>query len=109
MAKSSVTIFLFAFFICIFSNLITVEGWWSQDLPIKTTDISGNKKELLGVLHNVLEKLQKKRMSNWDRKPSRLPVCSVGGLCSVKRGPRFGQLCDCPRRSKCNHFFLKCL
>lgn len=47
MAKSSVTIYLFAFLICIFSSLITVEGWWPKDLPIKTTDSSENKEELV--------------------------------------------------------------
>ena len=35
--------------------------------------------------------------------------CNVGDFCTAKKGPRFGQLCDCPRGSKCNHFFLKCL
>uniref|UniRef100_A0AAY4E1B2 Cocaine- and amphetamine-regulated transcript protein n=1 Tax=Denticeps clupeoides TaxID=299321 RepID=A0AAY4E1B2_9TELE len=63
----------------------------------------------LGVLQNVLEKLQNRRMTIWERKHSRLPNCNVGDFCTVKKGPRFGQLCDCPRGSKCNLFFLKCL
>uniref|UniRef100_A0A8C9V2D7 Cocaine- and amphetamine-regulated transcript protein n=1 Tax=Scleropages formosus TaxID=113540 RepID=A0A8C9V2D7_SCLFO len=63
----------------------------------------------LDVLHNVLEKLQNRRMGGWERKTSRLPVCYIGDFCSVKKGSRFGQLCDCPRGSKCNFFFLKCL
>ncbi|CAI9565058.1 unnamed protein product [Staurois parvus] len=33
----------------------------------------------------------------------------MGDECAVKRGPRIGKLCDCPRRSVCNQFFLKCL
>lgn len=35
--------------------------------------------------------------------------CEVGALCSVKKGPRFGQLCDCHKGSRCNYVFLKCL
>uniref|UniRef100_A0A8C7VQW3 Cocaine- and amphetamine-regulated transcript protein n=1 Tax=Oncorhynchus mykiss TaxID=8022 RepID=A0A8C7VQW3_ONCMY len=63
----------------------------------------------LGVLHNVLEKLQNRRMAVWERRQSHLPSCIVGDYCTVKKGPRYGQLCDCPRGSKCNLFFLKCL
>uniref|UniRef100_A0A3B1KKR4 Uncharacterized protein n=1 Tax=Astyanax mexicanus TaxID=7994 RepID=A0A3B1KKR4_ASTMX len=36
-------------------------------------------------------------------------LCNIGDFCTVKKGSRFGQLCDCPRESKCNLFFLKCL
>ncbi|KAL4629500.1 cocaine- and amphetamine-regulated transcript protein-like, partial [Arapaima gigas] len=76
----------------------------------------------LDVLHNVLDKLQKKRLSLLERRYRRLPgvckrlrrrvitiLCNVGDFCSVKRGARHGQLCDCPRGSRCNYFFLKCL
>uniref|UniRef100_A0A8C7IV40 Cocaine- and amphetamine-regulated transcript protein n=1 Tax=Oncorhynchus kisutch TaxID=8019 RepID=A0A8C7IV40_ONCKI len=63
----------------------------------------------LGVLHNILEKLQNRRMAVWERRQSHLPSCIVGDYCTVKKGPRYGQLCDCPRGSKCNLFFLKCL
>ncbi|XP_029927415.1 cocaine- and amphetamine-regulated transcript protein-like [Myripristis murdjan] len=66
-------------------------------------------RELLAVLQNVLEKLQTRRLSALERRHSQLPSCEVGALCSVKKGPRFGQLCDCPKASKCNFFFLKCL
>ncbi|KAL4646739.1 cocaine- and amphetamine-regulated transcript protein-like [Arapaima gigas] len=68
-----------------------------------------HRQELLHVLHSVLEKLQNTRMEVWERKTSRLPVCYIGDFCSMKRGSRFGQLCDCPQGSKCNFFFLKCL
>uniref|UniRef100_A0A4W5LYS7 Uncharacterized protein n=1 Tax=Hucho hucho TaxID=62062 RepID=A0A4W5LYS7_9TELE len=65
-------------------------------------------KGCLGVLHNVLEKLQNRRMAVWERRQSHLPSCIVGDYCTVKKGPRYGQLCDCPRGSTCNLFF-KCL
>ncbi|KAI4896894.1 hypothetical protein NFI96_031589 [Prochilodus magdalenae] len=85
----------------------------------KTGDQSEEKRELfplslslslqLGVLQKVLEKLQNRRTVTWERKHSRLPGCNIGDFCTVKKGSRFGQLCDCPRGSKCNLFFLKCL
>ncbi|XP_066538933.1 cocaine- and amphetamine-regulated transcript protein-like [Hoplias malabaricus] len=75
----------------------------------KSGDHSEEKRELLGVLQKVLEKLQNKRTVTWERKHSRLPGCSIGDFCTVKKGSRFGQLCDCPRGSNCNLFFLKCL
>ncbi|XP_072534979.1 cocaine- and amphetamine-regulated transcript protein-like [Salminus brasiliensis] len=75
----------------------------------KSGDQSEEKRELLGVLQKVLEKLQNRRTVTWERKHSRLPGCNIGDFCTVKKGSRFGQLCDCPRGSKCNLFFLKCL
>uniref|UniRef100_A0A3Q0R443 Uncharacterized protein n=1 Tax=Amphilophus citrinellus TaxID=61819 RepID=A0A3Q0R443_AMPCI len=63
----------------------------------------------LMVLQNVLEKLQSRKLSTLKRRQSRLPTCEVGAWCSVKKGPHFGQLCDCQRGSRCNFFFLKCL
>uniref|UniRef100_A0A4W5LXM4 Uncharacterized protein n=1 Tax=Hucho hucho TaxID=62062 RepID=A0A4W5LXM4_9TELE len=55
-----------------------------------------------------IEKLQNRRMAVWERRQSHLPSCIVGDYCTVKKGPRYGQLCDCPRGSTCNLFF-KCL
>uniref|UniRef100_A0A3Q1J4S0 Uncharacterized protein n=1 Tax=Anabas testudineus TaxID=64144 RepID=A0A3Q1J4S0_ANATE len=57
------------------------------------------KRKKLTILHNVLEKLQSRKLSTLD----------IGALCSVKKGPRFGQLCDCHKGSRCNYVFLKCL
>uniref|UniRef100_A0A3Q1IVC0 Uncharacterized protein n=1 Tax=Anabas testudineus TaxID=64144 RepID=A0A3Q1IVC0_ANATE len=57
------------------------------------------------ILHNVLEKLQSRKFLMCVC----VAQCEVGALCSVKKGPRFGQLCDCHKGSRCNYVFLKCL
>ncbi|XP_028647424.1 cocaine- and amphetamine-regulated transcript protein-like [Erpetoichthys calabaricus] len=85
-----------------------VEDRWLDEFPVKTID-SEQEKELLGALQEVLEKLQHRRLSTWDKKFSRVPRCAIGDYCSVKKGARFGKLCDCPQEASCNFFFLKCL
>ncbi|XP_015267227.1 PREDICTED: cocaine- and amphetamine-regulated transcript protein-like [Gekko japonicus] len=70
---------------------------------------SKHEKELLEELQNVLEKLQHKTVSTWEKKFNLVPKCSFGDLCAVKKGARIGKLCDCPRGSACNTFLLKCL
>ncbi|XP_073465316.1 cocaine- and amphetamine-regulated transcript protein-like [Aquarana catesbeiana] len=70
----------------------------------------GSEKELLLELQDVLEKLQSKRGILWESKLNQMPKClHHGDACAVKRGLRIGKLCDCPRRSVCNQFFLRCL
>ncbi|XP_041843726.1 cocaine- and amphetamine-regulated transcript protein-like [Melanotaenia boesemani] len=81
---------------------VNVSGW-------RQTDETEDSRELLMTLQNVLEKLQSRKFSTLDRRQSRLPPCSVGAWCSVKKGPRFGPLCDCQQGSRCNFFFRKCL
>ncbi|KAF7238535.1 Cocaine- and amphetamine-regulated transcript protein [Varanus komodoensis] len=66
-------------------------------------------KELLDELQEVLEKLQHKKVSTWEKKFNQVPKCSFGDACAVRKGARIGKLCDCPRGSACNAFFLKCL
>ncbi|XP_076877431.1 cocaine- and amphetamine-regulated transcript protein-like [Brachyhypopomus gauderio] len=66
-------------------------------------------KQLLGALHEVLEKLQTKRISLWEKKFGRVPMCFVGAQCAVRKGARIGKMCDCPRGTFCNFFLLKCL
>ncbi|XP_030621851.1 cocaine- and amphetamine-regulated transcript protein-like [Chanos chanos] len=68
-----------------------------------------NEKQLLGALHDVLEKLQSKRISLWEKKFGRVPLCDVGEQCAVRKGSRIGKMCDCPRGAFCNFFLLKCL
>ncbi|XP_060116733.1 cocaine- and amphetamine-regulated transcript protein-like [Heteronotia binoei] len=68
-----------------------------------------HEKELLEELQNVLEKLQHKTASTWEKKFNQVPKCSFGDPCAVKKGARIGKLCDCPRGSACNTFLLKCL
>uniref|UniRef100_A0A8D0AZ05 Cocaine- and amphetamine-regulated transcript protein n=1 Tax=Salvator merianae TaxID=96440 RepID=A0A8D0AZ05_SALMN len=63
----------------------------------------------LDELQEVLEKLQHKKVSTWEKKFNQVPKCSFGDLCAVRKGARIGKLCDCPRRSACNAFLLKCL
>ncbi|XP_012692050.1 cocaine- and amphetamine-regulated transcript protein-like [Clupea harengus] len=68
-----------------------------------------NEKQLLGALHDVLEKLQAKRIPLWEKKFGRVPTCDVGEQCAIRKGARIGKLCDCPRGAFCNFFLLKCL
>ncbi|XP_051997981.1 cocaine- and amphetamine-regulated transcript protein-like [Xyrauchen texanus] len=68
-----------------------------------------NEKQLLGALHDVLEKLQSKRISLWGKKFGRVPTCDVGEQCAIRKGSRIGKMCDCPRGAFCNYFLLKCL
>ncbi|XP_016358756.1 cocaine- and amphetamine-regulated transcript protein-like [Sinocyclocheilus anshuiensis] len=68
-----------------------------------------NEKQLLGALHDVLEKLQRKRISLWEKKFGRVPTCDVGEQCAIRKGSRIGKMCDCPRGAFCNYFLLKCL
>ncbi|XP_046890348.1 cocaine- and amphetamine-regulated transcript 2 [Hypomesus transpacificus] len=68
-----------------------------------------NEKRLLGALHDVLEKLQTKRISPWEKKFGQVPTCDMGEHCAVRKGARIGKMCDCPRGAFCNFFLLKCL
>ncbi|KAJ8340320.1 hypothetical protein SKAU_G00349530 [Synaphobranchus kaupii] len=68
-----------------------------------------NEKLLLGALQEVLEKLQSKRISPWEKKFGQVPTCDVGEQCAVRKGSRIGKMCDCPRGAFCNFFLLKCL
>nr|XP_055075724.1 cocaine- and amphetamine-regulated transcript protein [Misgurnus anguillicaudatus] len=65
------------------------------------------------------ERLQKHIVPMLKRKFSRLPgvcrrlkrrritiLCNTAKFCSARRFSRHGQLCSCPKGSKCNYFFL---
>ncbi|TSK28086.1 Microtubule-associated protein 1A [Bagarius yarrelli] len=67
-----------------------------------------SEKQLLGALHEVLEKLQMKRIPSWEKKFGQVPMCDVGEQCATRKGSRIGKLCDCPRGAFCNFFLLKC-
>ncbi|KAJ8377913.1 hypothetical protein AAFF_G00250640 [Aldrovandia affinis] len=97
-----------------------VHARWAEDLPLEPVDTEQQKKEMMSVLHNVLKDIHRRRMAILERRFSRLPgvckrlrkrirtiLCNVSNTCSVKKGSRQGQLCRCPRGSKCNYFFLK--
>ncbi|XP_063001942.1 cocaine- and amphetamine-regulated transcript protein-like [Elgaria multicarinata webbii] len=79
-----------------------------QEFPFKH-NYQGHEKELLDELQEVLEKLQHKKVSTWEKKFNQVPKCSFGNPCAVRKGARIGKLCDCPRSSACNAFLLKCL
>ncbi|CAB1313655.1 unnamed protein product [Coregonus sp. 'balchen'] len=68
-----------------------------------------NEKRLLGALHEVLEKLQTKRINPWEKKFGQVPTCEAGEHCAVRKGARIGKMCDCPPGAFCNFFLLKCL
>ncbi|XP_053133540.1 cocaine- and amphetamine-regulated transcript protein-like [Hemicordylus capensis] len=78
------------------------------DFPLKHS-YQAHEKELLEELQEVLEKLQHKKVSTWEKKFNQVPKCSFGDFCAVRKGARIGRLCDCPRGSACNTFLLKCL
>ncbi|XP_061112095.1 cocaine- and amphetamine-regulated transcript protein [Conger conger] len=107
-------------FVYVYPRSCGVHARLAEDWPPETVDTEEQKKELMGVLHNVLEDLQKRQTAILRRRFSRLPgfcrrlrrriitrMCNVGDFCSVKKGARYGQLCRCPRGSKCKYFFLK--
>ncbi|XP_075884799.1 cocaine- and amphetamine-regulated transcript 2 [Nelusetta ayraudi] len=64
---------------------------------------------LLGALHEVLERLQTKRINPWEKKYGQVPSCDLGEHCAVRKGSRIGKMCDCPPGAFCNFFLLKCL
>ncbi|XP_026869715.2 cocaine- and amphetamine-regulated transcript 2 [Electrophorus electricus] len=68
-----------------------------------------SEKQLLGALHEVLEKLQTKKNPPWEKKFGQVPMCDVGEQCAIRKGSRIGKMCDCPRAAFCNFFLLKCL
>ncbi|XP_042267327.1 niq CART3-like [Thunnus thynnus] len=68
-----------------------------------------NSNRLLGALHEVLEKLQTKRINPWEKKYGQVPSCDLGEHCAVRKGSRIGKMCDCPRGAFCNSFLLKCI
>ncbi|XP_053555684.1 cocaine- and amphetamine-regulated transcript protein [Bombina bombina] len=72
-------------------------------------DHNFHEKELIDALQEVLEKLKSKRISSYEKKFSQVPMCDAGEQCAVRKGARIGKLCDCPRRTSCNTFLLKCL
>ncbi|CAI5798375.1 cocaineamphetamineprotein-likeregulated and amphetamine-regulated transcript-like [Podarcis lilfordi] len=100
-----------AFLLCLIwaahRNLATA-GRAPQEFPFKHS-YQAHEKELLDELQEVLEKLQHKKVSTWEKKFNQVPKCSFGDLCAVRKGARIGKLCNCPRGSACNAFLLKCL
>ncbi|XP_069580563.1 cocaine- and amphetamine-regulated transcript 2 [Brachyistius frenatus] len=68
-----------------------------------------NSNRLLGALHEVLERLQTKRINPWEKKYGQVPSCDLGEHCAIRKGSRIGKMCDCPRGAFCNFFLLKCL
>ncbi|KAG8456457.1 hypothetical protein GDO86_002296 [Hymenochirus boettgeri] len=74
-----------------------------------TLDNNVHEKDLIDALQEVLEKLKNKRLPLFEKKYGQVPMCDAGEQCAVRKGARIGKLCDCPRRTSCNTFLLKCL
>ncbi|XP_051565014.1 cocaine- and amphetamine-regulated transcript protein-like [Myxocyprinus asiaticus] len=91
-----------------FDNESDLETRALRDFYPKDPNLT-NEKQLLGALHDVLEKLQSKRISLWEKKFGRVPTCDIGEQCAIRKGSRIGKMCDCPRGAFCNYFLLKCL
>ncbi|XP_061462742.1 cocaine- and amphetamine-regulated transcript protein-like [Rhineura floridana] len=101
----------FSFLLCVIlvaRMSFAVAGRAPQEFPFKHS-YQEHEKELLDELQEVLEKLQHKKVSTWEKKFNQVPKCSFGDMCAVRKGARIGKLCDCPRGSACNAFLLKCL
>ncbi|NXL51405.1 CART protein, partial [Podilymbus podiceps] len=64
--------------------------------------------ELVEALQEVLEKLGSRELPAVEKRLSWVPLCEPGQPCAVRRGPRIGKLCSCPRGAACNLFVLKC-
>ncbi|XP_069601474.1 cocaine- and amphetamine-regulated transcript protein [Ranitomeya imitator] len=73
------------------------------------TDNNIHEKELIDALQEVLEKLKSRKLPSFEKKYGQVPMCDAGEQCAVRKGARIGKLCDCPRRTSCNTFLLKCL
>ncbi|KAE8588898.1 hypothetical protein XENTR_v10022803 [Xenopus tropicalis] len=98
--------------VCLVIFLIAIQGVFigeSAELSPPREARRVNEKDMLTELQDVLEKLQSKRILSWESKLNQVPKCTLGDVCAVKRGARIGKLCDCPRRSNCNYYFLRCL
>ncbi|XP_063003362.1 cocaine- and amphetamine-regulated transcript protein-like [Elgaria multicarinata webbii] len=65
--------------------------------------------EMIGALHDILEKLRNSRLPSMQKKFGWVPSCDAGEPCAVRKGARIGKLCDCPRGTTCNLYILKCL
>ncbi|KAM4690231.1 cocaine- and amphetamine-regulated transcript protein-like [Rhinophrynus dorsalis] len=101
-----------ASYLCFILYLVAVQAFWEAESREYFPSRENRRiveKELLVELQDVLDKLQTKRISNWETKLNRVPQCTKGDMCAVKRGPRIGKLCNCPITTTCNYFFLKCL
>ncbi|XP_048354416.1 cocaine- and amphetamine-regulated transcript protein-like [Sphaerodactylus townsendi] len=70
---------------------------------------SQEEKEMIEALQEVLEKLRNSRMPLLEKKLGWVPSCDAGEQCAVRKGSRIGRLCNCPRRTSCNMYILKCL
>ncbi|XP_042334716.1 cocaine- and amphetamine-regulated transcript protein-like [Sceloporus undulatus] len=66
-------------------------------------------KERIEVLKEVLEKLRNGLLLTIGKKFSWVPSCDAGEPCAVRKGARFGRLCNCPRGTSCSVYILKCL
>ncbi|XP_077192393.1 cocaine- and amphetamine-regulated transcript protein-like isoform X2 [Paroedura picta] len=71
-------------------------------------DESREEKEMIEALQEVLEKLRSSQVP-LEKKLGWVPSCDAGEHCAVRKGSRIGKLCNCPRRTSCNMFILKCL
>ncbi|XP_029442050.1 cocaine- and amphetamine-regulated transcript protein [Rhinatrema bivittatum] len=74
-----------------------------------TKENTSQEKELIEALQDVLEKLKSIRIPPYEKKYWQVPMCDAGEQCAVRKGARIGKLCDCPGRTSCNSFLLKCL
>ncbi|XP_066458170.1 cocaine- and amphetamine-regulated transcript protein-like [Eleutherodactylus coqui] len=84
-----------------------------ETVGIRSVEVSDNnsqeEKELIEALQEVLEKLKSKRILPLDKKLGWVPSCDAGEQCAVRKGPRIGKICNCPRGTTCNFYILKCL
>uniref|UniRef100_A0A8C5LZ77 Cocaine- and amphetamine-regulated transcript protein n=1 Tax=Leptobrachium leishanense TaxID=445787 RepID=A0A8C5LZ77_9ANUR len=99
--------------ICASLSLLLLLVYSEESVVVRSTELSDNssqeEKELIEALQEVLEKLKSKRILPLDKKLGWVPSCDAGEQCAVRKGPRIGKLCNCPRGTTCNFYILKCL
>ncbi|XP_075466300.1 cocaine- and amphetamine-regulated transcript protein-like [Ascaphus truei] len=99
--------------LCVSLSLMLLLVCSEESVGVRSAENSDNnsqeERELIGALQEVLEKLKSKRIPPLDKKLGWVPSCDAGEQCAVRKGPRIGKLCNCPRGTACNFYILKCL
>ncbi|XP_015278853.1 PREDICTED: cocaine- and amphetamine-regulated transcript protein-like [Gekko japonicus] len=102
------------YILCFGCSLLLLLGACEESTEIRGTgdgaDESQEEKEMMEALQEVLEKLRSSRLlPPLEKKLGWVPSCDAGESCAVRKGSRIGKLCNCPRRTSCNMYILKCL
>ncbi|XP_054837955.1 cocaine- and amphetamine-regulated transcript protein-like [Eublepharis macularius] len=99
--------------LCIGCSILLLLGACEESTEIRgvgdAADESQEEKEMIEELQEILEKLRSGQLPPIEKKLGWVPSCDAGERCAVRKGSRIGRLCNCPRRTSCNMYILKCL